>query len=46
LGITYEQLGLLTDAENYLTHALALDPDNFLASHALGRVQHILAGQN
>ncbi len=45
LGITYEQLGLLTDAENYLTHALALDPDNFLASHALGRVQHVLAGQ-
>ncbi len=46
LGITYEQLEMLTDAEDYLTHALALDPNSFLASHALGRVQHVLAGQN
>ena len=43
LGLTYEQLGQLDLAQSLLERAVALEPDNFLATHALGRVQHLLA---
>ena len=43
LGLTYEQLGQLDAAHSFLERAVALEPDNFLATHALGRVQHLLA---
>lgn len=42
LGLTYEQLGQLDAAQSFLERAVALEPDNFLATHALGRVQHLL----
>ncbi len=42
LGLTYEQLGQLDAAQTFLERAVALEPDNFLATHALGRVQHLL----
>ncbi|MFQ5400928.1 MAG: tetratricopeptide repeat protein [Anaerolineae bacterium] len=43
LGLTYEQLGDLSLAETQLLHALEIQPDDFLANHALGRVQLALA---
>ncbi|MCA9976369.1 MAG: tetratricopeptide repeat protein [Anaerolineales bacterium] len=42
LGLTYEQLGQLDVAQSFLERAVVLEPDNFLATHALGRVQHLL----
>jgi tetratricopeptide (TPR) repeat protein len=42
LGLTYEQLGQLDAAQTFLQRAVALEPDNFLATHALGREQHLL----
>ncbi|RME10746.1 MAG: tetratricopeptide repeat protein [Bacteroidetes bacterium] len=45
LGLTYEMLGNLTAAEASLKHALTLAPDDFLANHALGRVQQSLQGE-
>jgi tetratricopeptide (TPR) repeat protein len=39
LGLTYEELGNLTSAEASLITALQIEPDNFTASQALGRVQ-------
>ena len=45
LGLVYEQLGDLSNAQQSLQQAIQLDPDNYLASHALGRVQRA-QGQN
>ena len=42
LGLTYEQLGQLDAAQSLLERAVVLEPDNFLATHALSRVQHLL----
>ncbi len=39
LGLTYEELGNLASAEASLIVALQIDPNNFTASQALGRVQ-------
>lgn len=39
LGLTYEQLGELSLAQTSVQRALELDPDNFAASQALGRIQ-------
>jgi len=39
LGLTYEELGDLKSAEASLIIALQIEPDNFTASQALGRVQ-------
>jgi tetratricopeptide (TPR) repeat protein len=39
LGLTYEELGDLKSAEASLITALQIEPDNFTASQALGRVQ-------
>ncbi len=42
LGLTYEELGDLQSAKTNLEHALQIDPNNFTASQALGRVQAAL----
>jgi superkiller protein 3 len=39
LGLTYEELGDLKSAEASLIKALQIEPNNFTASQALGRVQ-------
>jgi tetratricopeptide (TPR) repeat protein len=39
LGLTYEKLGNAQQATMNLQRALELDPDNYMASHALGRIQ-------
>lgn len=39
MGLTYESLGDLQSAQTNLEQALLLEPDNFMASHALARVQ-------
>ena len=39
LGITYEELGDLQSAKTNLEHAVQIDPNNFTAIQALGRVQ-------
>ena len=39
LGSTYEELGETENAVQALTKALALDPNNFTAQQALGRIQ-------
>ncbi|MEW6401403.1 MAG: tetratricopeptide repeat protein [Chloroflexota bacterium] len=39
LGLTYEELGDLQSAQAALERALEIDPDNFTASQALGRVK-------
>jgi tetratricopeptide (TPR) repeat protein len=38
LGLTYEKLGDLKSAKEWLERAVQLEPDNFTASQALGRV--------
>jgi tetratricopeptide (TPR) repeat protein len=38
LGLTYEELGDLQSAKENLEHALQIDPNNYTASQALGRV--------
>jgi tetratricopeptide (TPR) repeat protein len=42
LGLTYEQLGDLDLASEYLGRALEYDPGSYLAEHALGRVMATL----
>ena len=42
LGLTYEELGDLQSAKTNLEHALQIDPNDFTASQALGRVQAAL----
>ncbi len=44
LGLTYEQLGELKSAQASILRALELDPNNFMASHVLGRIQNALGG--
>lgn len=39
LGLTLEQLGQLNEAQTILEKALALEPGDYMANHALGRVQ-------
>lgn len=39
LGLTYEELGDLQSAKANLEHALQIDPNNYTASQALGRVE-------
>ena len=39
LGLVHEKMGDLTTAEAYLARALELDPDDFMISNALERVQ-------
>ena len=38
LGLAYEQLGDLAEAREQLLRALELDPENFMAENALGRI--------
>lgn len=45
LGLTYEQMGELPDAEMYLERAANLDPLDFMTSNALERVRSITADQ-
>lgn len=42
LGLVQEQLGDLPGAQANFEYALELDPGNFMATHALGRVQLLL----
>lgn len=46
LGLTYEQLGDLEAAEASLMRALEADSNNFMANHALSRVQLSLQEKN
>ncbi len=43
LGLALEQLGDLPAAQSNLEHVLALDPDNFMANNAYGRIQLLLS---
>lgn len=45
LGLTYEMLGNLPAAEASLQQALTIEPGDFLANHALGRIQQALQGE-
>lgn len=42
MGLVLEQFGELEEAKTHLERALTLDPGNFLANHALGRVQMLI----
>ncbi len=42
MGLVLEQFGELEEAKTHLERALALDPENFLAKHTLGRVQMLI----
>ncbi len=46
LGLSYEQLGQLTDALTALQRAIELDPDSFSAQQARGRIQTAIDSQN
>ncbi len=43
LGLVLEELAEYEAAQSYLEHVLELDPGNFMARHALGRVQDALS---
>ncbi len=44
LGLVYEELGDLDQAQQAMEMALVLDPDNFLAQHVLGRMAAVIEG--
>ncbi len=46
LGLTYEKLGNLNAALQALKQAIALNPNDFAAQQAYGRIQATLNGQN
>lgn len=46
LGLTYEKLGQLEAALNLIQRALELNPGDFVAQQALGRIQNTLNSQN
>jgi len=46
LGLTYEKIGDYLQAQDCLEKALTLDPENYAAAQALGRVQQKISSQN
>jgi tetratricopeptide (TPR) repeat protein len=44
LGLTLEQIGNMKEAKASLERALELHPNDFMATHALGRIEQQLAG--
>ena len=46
LGLTLEQLGNFEDAQFNLLRALEINPDDFAAAQAMGRIQNLLANQD
>lgn len=46
LGLTFEQLGNFEDAQLNLIRALEINPDDFAAAQAMGRIQNLFANQD
>ena len=45
LGLVYEQQGDYPAAQENLERVLALDTNNYMANHALGRIEHLMEEQ-
>ena len=46
LGLTYERLGNLQEAQNFLEKALQIDPEYYIAKHTLNRIYAKLQDNN